>query len=68
MEKKYTLETHQRVYNDETGDYIEVRPDRDSLGLFEISHNFEGEETANITINKEQLDLLIEALQAFQGY
>lgn len=33
---RITTEVFRRVYNDDNGEYIEIRPDRDSLGLVEI--------------------------------
>ena len=32
----YTKEVFRRVYDDNIGTYVEVRPDRDSLGCVEI--------------------------------
>jgi hypothetical protein len=34
--EKFTDETFVRIYDDKTGDYWQVGPDRDSLGLCEI--------------------------------
>lgn len=33
----YTIEMHMRVYDDNEGRYITVAPDRDGLGLVEVS-------------------------------
>ncbi len=35
----YTVEKFMRVYNDRTGDYVEVREDRDALELIEIQNS-----------------------------
>lgn len=35
-EPKFTSETSVRIYNDQTGDYWQVGPDGDSLGLCAI--------------------------------
>jgi hypothetical protein len=35
-EPKFTDETFVRIYNDKTGEYWQLGPDRDSLGLCEI--------------------------------
>lgn len=56
----FTLESFYRVCNDVTGDYIEVGPDRDSIGLTEIKH---GEEENGILLESIQLAKLIVALQ-----
>ena len=33
----FTTETLLRIYDDETGEYIQIAPDGDSLGLVEIT-------------------------------
>lgn len=38
----YTDETFTRVYNDQTGDYWQIGPDRDALGLCEIAFYAKG--------------------------
>jgi hypothetical protein len=43
---RVTTEVFRRVYNDQTGDYIEVRPDRDGLDLVEI-HDPDGDRRIN---------------------
>jgi hypothetical protein len=45
----FSVEKFLRIYNDETGDYVEVREDRDSLGLVEIVQG-----TNVITMTTEQ--------------
>jgi hypothetical protein len=61
---KKSLEISARVYNDDTGEYIEVRPDSDGLGLFEIRQvHSDGKTVAGrITISRGDVDLLKEAL------
>lgn len=39
---KITVEPSFRVYNDEDGDYYEVRPDADGLGCVEVVYNAGG--------------------------
>lgn len=56
----FTVESFHRVYNDVTGDYIEVGPDCDSLGLTEIKV---GDAKNGIVLPSEQLPKLIVALQ-----
>lgn len=36
MEPNYSLETVFQIWNDKTGERIELSPDRDGLGLFEL--------------------------------
>lgn len=59
----YSLETSYQIWNESTGERIEVSPDRDALGLVEIrSLTDDSKVTSNIVINKEQVRLLIQAL------
>lgn len=59
----YSLETSYQIWNDSTGDRIEVSPDRDALGLIEIkSLTDDSKVTASVVLNKEQARLLIQAL------
>ncbi len=61
----YTLEMIQQI-RDESGERIEVGPDRDGLGLIEIRHVAEDGKTGNrIMVDHEQPTLLIKALQSF---
>ena len=56
---KFSIESLKRIYNDDTGEYIEVRPDGDSLGLIEIaSYDSNGEQEARLTMSKDQAILL----------
>jgi len=58
------LETHQRIYNDVTGDYINIGPDADGLDMIEIAHVEDGKMSSNrVVVTDEQLPLLIQALQ-----
>ena len=63
MNMNYSLETSYQIWNDSTGERIEVSPDRDALGLVEIrSITDDGKPVANVVLNKEQVRLLIQAL------
>jgi hypothetical protein len=37
-EPRYSIETHVRVYDNNTGDYITVGPDRDGLDMVELKY------------------------------
>jgi hypothetical protein len=37
-ESKYSIETHVRVYDNKTGDYIAVGPDPDGLDMVELKY------------------------------
>lgn len=39
MADTLTVEHHIRIYNDQEGYYVTVRPDRDGLNLCEIAYN-----------------------------
>lgn len=67
---KHTLETHRRIYNDKTGDFLSISPDSDGLDLTEIAHG-DGSTgklgDARIIVTDEELPLLIEALTHIQA-
>jgi hypothetical protein len=50
----YTVEKFMRVYNDQNGDYVEVREDRDALELIEIE-NSESKHCVTMTIEQALL-------------
>jgi hypothetical protein len=54
---KFSLEKILRVYDDKNGEFIEVREDRDSLGLIEIV-----QDNRTVTMSAEQAVLVSEAL------
>lgn len=60
----YTLEKMWEIWNDKTGERLEIGPDRDALDLIEFRDiNTEGKVCGRVTLTKEQLPLVIEALQ-----
>ena len=60
---RYSLETVYKVCNDDTGEVIEVGPDPDGLDLVEIRSRIDdGTVTSSMTVTKDALPLLIEAL------
>jgi len=59
----YSLETFQRIYNDQNGEYIQIGPDADALGLVQIrSYRRNGELEGHMTFTPEQATLLAQAL------
>lgn len=54
----YSAETSVKIYNDKTGDFIEVRPDPDSLGLLQIV-----QEDSNVCMNREEAVLVMQAIE-----
>jgi hypothetical protein len=59
----HSLETVQRIWDDKTGDRLEIGPDDDSLDMTEIRQY----DTKNVVVGRmvftdEQLPLVIEAL------
>lgn len=67
---KFELETLYQIWDNRHGDYIEVGPDRDGLGLIELRvFTLESPGAMDhvisdrLTINDDQLPLLIKALQ-----
>lgn len=65
---KYSSETVKQVWNDDTGERIEVSPDRDSPGLVEIRQlDSFGKIEARITFQAEAVQHLIAALKEFES-
>lgn len=59
----YTSETIRQIWNDETGERIEIAPDRDGLGLVEIRFvTDDGVVGQSITGKAEQMRLVALAL------
>lgn len=69
---KFSHETLHRIYDDETGDYLEIGPDADALDLIEIrAYTMNPQEkvpyvTNRIVIHPDSLDLVIAALTAMK--
>ncbi len=64
----YTLETKKEIWNDKTGEYIEIGPDRDALGLIEIrSYTNDDKCAARLTFSKEQIKLVAQAILELLG-
>lgn len=59
---KYTMETHSQIWNEDTGDYIKVGPDREGLGLIEIQFKQFGK-TVDVTLTRDQVDMLWKSLE-----
>ena len=60
----YTLETLYEIWDDKTGNKIEVGPDRDALDLIEIRAIDDGKRVSDVTLTREQAALVSNALQA----
>jgi hypothetical protein len=57
--ERYSVETVFQIWNDRSGERIELGPDRDGLDLFEIrSVTDDGKTTNCVTLTREQLELL----------
>lgn len=64
----YSLENVARIWNDKTGEYIEIGPDNDGLDLLEIrTYTDDKKLGGSVTFTPEQAKLLATALvkQAF---
>lgn len=59
MATTFTLEKSMRVYNDDTGDYVEVREDGDALELIELEQS---ETKQRIVMPIEQARLLCKGI------
>ncbi len=63
MEPEYEMETVYEVWNNKTGEAIEVGPDRDALGLIEIRYKSgNGDSTNSITMTTTCAELVVNAL------
>lgn len=58
----FSVETNVRIYNDDTGDYICVMPDSDSVGLVELIQYSNGKRAGSILLCPNEAVLLKEAL------
>ena len=59
----YSMETQYEIWDDQSGDHIEVGPDRDGLDLIEIRYFCDDKCNHRITMDKEQATLVQKALQ-----
>lgn len=57
----YSMETMYEIWNDKSGDCIEIGPDRDGLGLIEIRDK--QSKNVSLVLEVEQAELVILALQ-----
>ncbi len=65
-EQKYSLEKMFEIWNDTTGECLQIGPDRDGLDLIEIRMKDDtGKTNDRITMTKEQARLLADAIQQF---
>lgn len=64
---KFSLEKVFRIYDDTTGDYLEIGPDMDALELVELrAYTNTGAIVQRFTIHPDSLDLVIQALENFR--
>ena len=65
MYSKYSLETCHQVWNDDTGERIEVGPDRDGLDMLEIrTYTDDGARGESIMLTYKQARLVAQAINA----
>lgn len=62
MSKGFSLEIIRRVYDDDTGEHIEVGPDADTGDLLEIRQVEGGKTVARVVGKPEQLRLVAETI------
>lgn len=66
---RYTVEACFSVWDDDTGDRLEVQSDADGLGLVELrSIDRSGSEEGNVVMKEDQLALVIECLNRFMKF
>ncbi len=65
-EPTYTLETLHRIYNDKTGEYLQIGPDGDGVDMVDIrSIDPQGKEFSRVTIPLEMARLVGSALLSY---
>lgn len=65
--KRYSVDDIKRIYDEQSGEYIEVGQDLEGLGLFEIRSYNDEKLITSITFDDEQLELIINALQEIKA-
>jgi hypothetical protein len=62
----YSLETVKQIFDDDTGDHIDIGPDRDGLGLLEMRYYIGTAiiPTARIAFTWEEGRLIVDAIHA----
>lgn len=64
-ENKYSLEQMFEIWNNKSGEHIEIGPDRDGLGFIEIRSYDDTEKLSEqITFTYEQAAMIVEAITA----
>lgn len=67
-EERLSLETVYQIWNDATGDRIELGPDRDGLDFFEIrTYTDDSKPGACVTLTRGQLEKLQAAINLTLG-
>ena len=59
---EFSMETFIRVYDDSTGNYIQIGPDANSLGLVELREFEGGKERARLTMPARKASLVADAI------
>lgn len=63
----FSIENIARIYNDDSGTYLEVRPDADALGMLEIQYvdpqRPKDHKEARLTMSRVEAKMLIEAIE-----
>lgn len=63
----HSYERSIRIYDNDTGNYVEVAPDSDGLGLVQINQPLSKTDISSITITIEEAHLLAKALIEVAG-
>ena len=62
---QFEVETLKRVYDNKTGDYVEIGPDSDGLGLVSLRQFESGKLVAMITMSRAQAEVFVTAQMEF---
>lgn len=60
---KLTTEYSIRLYDDDSGDYMELRPNIEGCGLYEVRAVAQGQTEGRLVLTDEQVDALIDGLK-----
>jgi hypothetical protein len=65
VKRGYSIEVVREIWNDSTGERLDVRQDRDSLGLVELlRRGSDSKETQSLTMTTAEAKLLLQTLPA----
>lgn len=65
LAKTHSVEFYIRICDDESGDYVQLGPDKDGLDMVEISSHCDGKETSSVVMPIEVANKLQQAIRDY---